>query len=652
MAERQFDFTGALIDTSSLPTVVDASADSEVPNLGQVALRDTIAGPFVTKAALTAVAASTHFRVDNQVVFVDESQSFYYWDAASSAADDGDTVLQPDDTPATGRWIKFGGGGGGGSGSNILYQLHNTDSRNRVAETISDRDAVALVRFDQDGFLWCKAENDQPRFKESWGGFATAAATITQGAYTLTADAAFVTGNIIDIEVNGVPLQVTFASSSDETLQALADAISTVLDVDGSATDSVQVGADKLGNDDRVINVFSGNGKGGTGAITILIDNISVTGGASQPGLVFATVTTAASDTLDVRRDYDILDGFAASNIEEGGSVQEGRPYYVSDTEGKITAVDPGGGIVVGYGSDTDALLVEPPRRMVPADLEAYYRSHGSSTSSNAGGTATIERFNLVSSWNQSLNSAATGKTEVNAFDCSFQGKLVSAGGINTSGTLVDETQDFQANTWNTRAILPSVLYRSGGHTFGGKLYALGGQTSTSVGSATNALRVWNDTAWQTLGATFAGQRTQGGTFVQGSVLHWVAGATTGGADSSDHQTFDGTSTGTSTVLPTTATATLAGGVGSNGCIGADVGSGNDDIYVWSGSWGSAISLGRDGGNGLNGAASSAQIPGGDLFINGGPNTPTTNSERFNGSSISPSTASVQARRYGVSASI
>lgn len=61
-----------------------------------------------TVAALRAVTASERF--SNQLVYVSDVDATYEFEPASVAVDDGDLFLEPDDSPATGRWEKRGAG--------------------------------------------------------------------------------------------------------------------------------------------------------------------------------------------------------------------------------------------------------------------------------------------------------------------------------------------------------------------------------------------------------------------------------------------------------------------------------------------------------------------------------------------------------------
>lgn len=61
-----------------------------------------------TVADLRAVTASERFA--NQLVYVSDVDATYEFEPTSVAVDDGDLILEPDDSPATGRWEKRGAG--------------------------------------------------------------------------------------------------------------------------------------------------------------------------------------------------------------------------------------------------------------------------------------------------------------------------------------------------------------------------------------------------------------------------------------------------------------------------------------------------------------------------------------------------------------
>jgi hypothetical protein len=107
MAIRKYDFVSGF-ETETLPTSGDPSGDSDLINLGYANANYTsifqVKGVAATNAAIKAIPLAA--RADNQIIFNVSNSAFYRFESSSSAVDDGDTVLTPDDAPVTGRWLK------------------------------------------------------------------------------------------------------------------------------------------------------------------------------------------------------------------------------------------------------------------------------------------------------------------------------------------------------------------------------------------------------------------------------------------------------------------------------------------------------------------------------------------------------------------
>lgn len=82
-----------------------------------------------SKAAIKALTSSQ--RTDSYARLVREIPAWYIFLADSTETADDDAVLMPNDTPATGRWIKSSGVGGGGTAPYEIktgnYTLVNQD---------------------------------------------------------------------------------------------------------------------------------------------------------------------------------------------------------------------------------------------------------------------------------------------------------------------------------------------------------------------------------------------------------------------------------------------------------------------------------------------------------------------------------------------
>ena len=115
MTIRPFEYDNGP-SSPNAPTTTDASADSDTVNYGQLSKRYSWGKDVASYAALRALDANS--RADYQTRFVSGPEEDWYFNPASTAPDDGATVLLPNDNPGTGRWlIKPGSGGGGGSGA-------------------------------------------------------------------------------------------------------------------------------------------------------------------------------------------------------------------------------------------------------------------------------------------------------------------------------------------------------------------------------------------------------------------------------------------------------------------------------------------------------------------------------------------------------
>lgn len=109
-------------------------------------------------------------------------------------------------------------------------------------------------------------------------------------AYTITFVGAFVTSNTINLTINGSAIaQVTYASSSDATLQAIADAIKLITTYVQDAFVVVN-GGTQFGVDDRVIVVIPKS-------TTLSITSIVVAAGASQTTGAAAVITNIPAKT-------------------------------------------------------------------------------------------------------------------------------------------------------------------------------------------------------------------------------------------------------------------------------------------------------------------------------------------------------------------
>lgn len=129
----------------------------------------------------------------------------------------------------------------------------------------------------------------------------------TAQVQTLTIDAALITANIIDIDVDGVNVDATFATNSNTTLAALATAIQGEAGVVTAVVTDAGAGTD----DDRVIVITSA-----VAGTPTLLANAVITLGATQAGVLLAETTqnSAGIDTAIVQAPLD-SSGDGARNI-------------------------------------------------------------------------------------------------------------------------------------------------------------------------------------------------------------------------------------------------------------------------------------------------------------------------------------------------
>ncbi len=155
-SNRSYDFVTGF-ETSTAPTATTPSADADIMNKGYA--DDTYAklqywGDAVAdNTALKAIGASDRF--DKQARVKADDNTIWKFDSASSATDDGTTVLQP--TVGTGRWLvasSSGGSSSGGASIEIVDMLCNQKKSgvetsvanpNLIAEAFTSSDTLSLT---------------------------------------------------------------------------------------------------------------------------------------------------------------------------------------------------------------------------------------------------------------------------------------------------------------------------------------------------------------------------------------------------------------------------------------------------------------------------------------------------------------------------
>ncbi len=104
---REFEFVTG-IETSEAPTTADPSSTGDLVTLGYAddhyTHKDEVWGSAATNAVVKAIPLADRF--NNQILYNCAPLAFYKFNSSSVAADDADSVLIPDDAPASGRWLK------------------------------------------------------------------------------------------------------------------------------------------------------------------------------------------------------------------------------------------------------------------------------------------------------------------------------------------------------------------------------------------------------------------------------------------------------------------------------------------------------------------------------------------------------------------
>jgi hypothetical protein len=635
MATRQYDFIQA-IETGSAPTPATPSADGDTISKGYAdsnyAKRSSYYDKMASNAAIKAIASAD--RSTGQVVFNYGTAKFWYFDAASAAADDGATVLQPDS--GTGRWLIFSSGGGA-SGDSLVEEFDTKVSTFKNVESLSDRNACCVEIHNGSGsneYKIFKADDDLYT-RKSFAGFTKAAVSGTANVKTYTISAAYVSGNVVPITINGRTYSVNFTTSSDNTLKLLRDAIAVDPDINTAVV--TVIGGNQTGSDDREIVITGSNGiNAQAGYVQLNITGTTVTGGASQPTVTVPQNTAAVQNAVDLHI-FGPLDGFSG--------LTAGDQYFLSGTAGAITNTAPSAfPVYVGKALSSTVLFVDPSGvSKAWGGNVVYIRSHGSNTTGNAGAQLDGETFNLTS-W-AAIPSAATQRHQPLCGNNSYQGSHYSVGGRNTGGSYLSTVEKYNKSSWSSVTSRTTTMSRGAAHAFNNFLYANCGDNS----GYQSTVEKWNGSSWSTPTA-WATATHSNGNFVANGLLSKMGGYN--GSDLTTHETKNTSDTNGS------ATAMSSGGTASESCSGGvtDTGLVNhvtsllspSNVTVallWSSSaWSSKTSTRSQ--DGTNHAASSL-VGGNVTFHNGGANNAGTlqaSSEIFNGSAFVSSTSSSNAR--------
>lgn len=633
MATRQYDFVSTITSaTAPDPGTPSASADIVTKGYadGQYAIRDSWYDSVADNTAMKAI--STTDRVEGQLAFNIAKAALYYFDSGSSATDDDDLVLQP--TSGTGRWIKSTTGSGSASGETLDQNFESSVASGILSgENIAIREAVCIELHNGSGsdvYRMFKADDDLIT-RRSFAGFATSAATGTTGSYTYTIDAAYVSGNVIPIDINGRDYSVNYATSSDATLQALSTAIATDQDVTSAAV--TVVGGNQTGTDDRVITITP------KGHLALNITGTTITGGASQPGVTIAQVTAPVGAEVDLRT-YGPLSGFS--------SLTPGAAYYLSSTAGGIT-VTPAGTppVYVGRAMTSTVLFIDPNGLFTSiwGTNALVVRSHGHSTA-DTDPAADVEYYNFTA-W-AAGTSDSSSRSRAHGAHGTYNGEHFVLDGQNSSSVSASLFRVYNKASWASETALGTARSARSVAGFGGYIYANKGAADASAGNVTTASDRWNGSSWTSANA-FSAPRFHSGTILVNSLMNVLGGFDAASNAQTTHETKNSSDTVSSaTAIPTTSLGNNGGNQATNLGIINQSGSGDStQMYSWNGSsWSSAITATYTV-SGQRAAASASAVARGYYFQNGGrteAGSSVTTSMTWNNIATASSTASSNAR--------
>ncbi len=536
MATREYQFiTG--IETSASPDPATPSADADIVNKGYG--DDTYAklsswyDKQANNAGIKAIASAD--RSDGQLVYHYGVDCFYRFNSASSASDDGDLVLQPD--AGTGRWIKTTSSSSAGGGDTIVQQLDTSVAGITCGEAIANRDACCLILHAGSGsnvYRIFKSDSDFGT-KNSFAGFAKSAGTVTAQITTYTISAAYVSGNVIPIVINGRTYGTTYASSSDATLQALATLISQ--DSDVASANVTVVGGNQTGTDDRVITITS---KGG---LSLNITGTTVTSGASQPTVTLNTSQSASGDTLDLHQ-YGPLNGFTG--------LTSGNSYYLSSTAGSISSSPNGSNDpYVGQALSSTILFVNPNNFAFKFRVGAgtMARFTGFQSTPTNGAVDTSEHFNF-STWSTGTASG-TAKAWGAMSEGGMQGYAYQIDGQTTSGSSASLiAKRYNLSSWSTVSNRSTAKNGSGPSVLTDILHLSKGCTGTDHTTNTGVIDSFNGATWTNTLSTYGGNGHSSGSFTLDGIINSLPSRNaSGGAQNAVH-TWNGSSVSSTTAFP------------------------------------------------------------------------------------------------------
>lgn len=511
----------------------------------------------------------------------------------------------------------------------IVEQLSNFVMTITAGETLAVNDAVCLdISVDPSNnttYRVFKCNSSSPTRSRSFLGFALANYSVVQGSYTLVASANFVTGNSIQLMINGTRgYTVPFNTDNATTLADLATAI---------ASDPEVAGASSNG-----IHTITVTGRGG---LNVNITNATVTGGASQPSLAYNIITPASGQSARIQT-FGPLAGFSSLTPQA---------FYYVGSGGAISTT--ASNVPVGQALSSTVLFISPNSFFYQfPSPNVMIRSHGLATSNSASATQDSEHFNFTS-WTAGTSSGAGARSlGYNGGMSAFNGAHHQLDGFDASGGSINLLfQAYDKSSWTTKANRGTAKARFGMYSFGNFLHAVKGDLGG--GSYSTANDKWNGSSWS-VGTAFGTSGRNPGTFVNNNLLHVVMGFNGGALNV--HETLTATDVlGSATVSPNSSDT-------GGSCSSSDVlnthgffvnGNNVNTSKKWDGaSWSSDINVSYvPQGDGLRGPVSAHNISTATSYLNGGTdassNTLNTTSN-FNDTSWVAGVSSTQSRSAGV----
>ena len=285
-----------------------------------------------------------------------------------------------------------------------------------------------------------------------------------------------------------------------------------------------------------------------------------------------------------------------------------------------------------------------------------FVRSHGQTWF----GTGTITVFSSVEEFNgtswASGTSDSTDKGELQLGDTTFSSKHWAIDGRSGAGAISPNyIASYNRTSWdNSQPVRTTGRVAGGIAAYSGSLLVAKGTTSTNISvgyvSSSASLDAFNGSSWSNGIATFGSATMEASSATTNSLFRVVGGIGITGFGDNEHDTWNGSSASTSTILPSSVPMSV-GQIESGGrFLVASYNSGASYAYNGS-SWDTlgttpsyAISNSAATGSGCANGFNSAS---GLNYVNGGSSSSSaslTSSSVFNGTSWSSGTASSEAR--------